>query len=514
MPAAVETHPLDGPRDVAAKWITEQLDKGVDIWRDCWLRSGRNPWMFVCGVLGVRPYDKDGPQGHNAPAMLEQWQDEFLWGDNFFADAEGKQTNNPRHSIVSGHGVGKGATIAFLSLWFPLTHVDAKAVLTANSQDQLRDNNWPEIRKWAAKLPDMLRAQLQIDEERLYVKAAPELSFLVRRTASKANPEALQGIHAKHVLYLIDEASGIAEVVFEVAQGSLSTDGAIAVMFSNGTRASGFFFDSHHSGRHRWRCRRVNCEDVPRAKSHIAEIIEKYGKGSNKYRVRVSGEFPTKDDDTVIPLEWVEGAKGRLVLPAPFRPIWGLDVARFGDDRCALAKRRANVLVEPLKTWGKTELDVTAGKVVAEWNKTPVEDRPSQINVDVIGLGAGVLVLLRAAGLPAVGVNVAESAAEAEEYFRLRDELWFRGREWFRDGSACIPKMGCEGLASELVSTTYDFSIKGQHVVESKKDQKKRVGRSPDEADAFLLTFYGTPVLMESVLKRRRSAAVERPPGL
>ena len=187
-------------------------------WLIAWMASGKNPLLFATDVLGFLlpgvPNPDDKPQ-------LEQWQYEFL--RDFHVGPDGKPTDDPRHSVRAGHGVGKGVIIAILALWFVLTHHDSKAVLTANSQDQLRDNNWPEIRKWHKRLPLELQRQVQIDEERLYIKAAPEMAFVVRRTASKTNPEALQGIHAKHVLYLVDEASGIPDIVFEVAQGSMST---------------------------------------------------------------------------------------------------------------------------------------------------------------------------------------------------------------------------------------------------------------------------------------------------
>src|SRR3954471_20744026 len=89
--------------------------------------------------------------------------------------------------------------------------------------------------------------------------AGPRRAFAVRRTASKDNPEALQGFHAEHLLFLIDEASGIPDIVFEVGIGALSTPGAKVVMAGNPTRTSGFFYDTHHSLRDRWHTMHVNC---------------------------------------------------------------------------------------------------------------------------------------------------------------------------------------------------------------------------------------------------------------
>lgn len=469
-------------------------------WEDAWLASDGDPLMFATGVLGFAlPNETPAP----GQPQLEQWQYEFL--RDFYLDPAGKATDSPRHSIRAGHGVGKGVIIAILALWFPLTHYDAKAVLTANSQDQLRDNNWPEIRKWHAKLPDALREKLQVDEERMYVTAAPEMAFVVRRTASKSNPEALQGIHAEHVLYLVDEASGIIDIVFEVAQGSMSTKGAMSCLFSNPTRSSGFFFDTHHKLRSHWRCKVVSSEDVPRARGHIQEIIDGYGKGSNKYRVRVLGEFPTADDDTVIPLELVERARGRNVEKLDVRPVWGVDCARFGDDASALAKRQGNVLLEPVKEWHGKDTMQLVGIIVDEWLRTDEEQRPAVIFVDVIGIGSGVVDRLKELDLEdtsIVGINVAEAAANDDKYYRLRDELWFKGREWFAAMNCCIPTND-EKLISELTVVTFDFHSNGSQVVESKKMLRKRQIPSPNKADAFLLTMARADIKKKKIVSDR-----------
>jgi phage terminase large subunit len=464
---------------------------GVPAWQVAWLGSHRNPWLFATGVLGILPYGAPNPDPANV-IQLEKWQDEFLRPENFFTDPDGKPSDNPRHSVRAGHGVGKGFVIAILGLWFVCCHEDAKSVLTANSQDQLRDNNWPELKKVGRMLPEALRAQLQIDEERIYVKHAPELAFIVRRTASRSNPEALQGIHAKHVLYLIDEASGIFEMVFEVAQGSLSTKGAIACLFSNPTKPAGFFFDTHNKLRAMWKCRRVSSEDVPRARGHIEDIIKAYGKDSNRYRVRVMGEFPTKGDDTVIPLELVEAAKGRQIEVSDVYPVWGLDVARFGDDRTVLTKRMGKTLLEPPIIWKNLNSTQIAGRVLAEYAKTMNDMRPEEVCIDVIGYGSGVIDQLDKDGSALRGkitsVNVSENAAVDPENHRLRDELWWKGRQWFEAMDCSIPATGCEDLIVELTAPTYDFTDAGKRIVARKKDMKKDIGWSPDIADSFLLT--------------------------
>lgn len=459
----------------------------IPAWQRAWVGSRDNPKLFVTGVLGVLPYGADNPIGE---PQLEQWQDTAL--DEIAV--------HDRVSIRSGHGVGKTAFISWLILWFVLTRLDCKVPVAANTQNQLRDVVWPEVKKWWRRLPEPLQRQVDVLAERVVLKADPEASFAVARTASKDNTEALAGFHAHWLLFLLEEASGIPDTVIEVAMGALSSKGAKAVAIGNPTKASGFFYDTHHKLRDSWRTLKVSSEDVPRARGHIADIISMYGKGSNKYRVRVEGEFPNADDETVIPLELVEGARNREVATTQFVPVWGVDIARHGDDRCALAKRRGNTLTEPVTWWGGVDLTVTAGKIRRMWEDCLIDDRPSEILIDSIGLGAGVLDMLREQGLPVRGVNVGETPSADDQYARLRDELWFKGRAWFHGRDVKIP--ADEALIAELTAPTYDFTSNGKIVVEPKKEMKKRGLRSPDLADAFLLTFAGG--LDRKVEKRRR----------
>jgi hypothetical protein len=129
--------------------------------------------------------------------------------------------------------------------------------------------------------------------------------------------------------------------------------------------------------------------------------------------------------------------------------------------------------------------------------------------VDVIGLGAGVVDRCKELGLPVRGVNVAEANASDDHCMRLRDELWWKGREWFESKDCSIPND--TALISELVVPTYDHHSSGRVVVESKRDMKKRVPEmgSPDIADAFLLTFAGSQYRKAPI---RRGPLVSRNP--
>lgn len=479
-------------------------------WQQMVLRWRSSPLDFVLeAIFNItadtwKPWKPGSPRPAEAPEGPELWQGALL-KDVGDAITEGRR----RFSVRAGHGVGKTSIEAWLILWFVLFHRNLKVPVTANSQDQLRDVVWAEVTRWHRELPKFLRDMIEINAERIFVKADPDGAFAVARTARPERPEALQGFHAETLSFFIEEASGIEEVIFETAGGALSSEDSWVFMFANPTRTSGYFYRSHHENRASWRTYHVPCQASYRVSPNYAgTIAQEYGIDSNVYRVRVLGEFPLTEDDSVISLGLVEAAVAREVGPVDAGIVWGLDVARFGDDSTALAKRRGNVLLEPVREWRKIDLMQVCGIVYREFRETPPEKQPTSINVDVIGLGAGVVDRLTELGLPVYGVNVGEAAAlDPTRFMRLRDELWFRAKEWFDARDCTMPRD--QGLIGELTVPKYKIESSGKIKVESKDDMKKRGVKSPNKADAFCLTFAGGDV---PVVARRFTAVSDYDP--
>jgi hypothetical protein len=398
-----------------------------------------------------------------------------------------------RISVRSCHGPGKTAVAAWIASHHQLFCYPQKTAVTAPSSGQAFDSFYAELRHWIMRLPEDVRGLLEVKTDRVELKASPESSFLVVKTARRENPEALQGIHAEHVLLIADEASGVDESVFEAAGGSMSGRNAITLLIGNPTRTSGTFYDSHHSQRAGWKTHHVGWRDSPRVDpAYEREVREQYGEDSNVYRVRVLGEFADEDVNVVIPQELVLASVERDIRVNPAGVVvWGVDVARGGRDRSALCKRRGNVVVEPVKTWRTDDLMVLSGYLMKEYRDTAPSERPVDILVDAIGLGAGVVDRLREVGAPVRGVNVAESPAfdGGQRYRNLRTELWYRAAEWFSQKMCRLPND--PQLIQELSWPLAQFSSDGQKLqVEPKDETKKRHrGKSPDVADAFVLTF-------------------------
>jgi hypothetical protein len=423
------------------------------------------PVAFVEEVLGVTP---------------DPWQRRLL---ELLAAGERKI------SVRSGHGTGKSTVASWAMLWFMLTRVPVKVVVTAPTASQLFDALFGECRRWAKLLPPAVAELLEIKSDRIELKASPEEAFISARTSRAEQPDALQGIHAEYVLLVVDEAPGVSEAVFESAGGSMSGHNATTLLLGNPTRTQGYFYDTFHRLSGEWENLHVSCLDSPRvSEDYIAEMSSRYGEGSNAYRVRVLGEFPVADDDTLIGLELAQSAVDRDVVQNPGAPVlWGLDVARFGADSSALCKRQANVVVAPVKTWKGLDLMALTGAVMHEWESTDHRDRPVEILVDSIGLGAGVVDRLRELKLPARGINVGESPAFKGQYMNLRAELWGKAKAWLEARDCKLPRD--ERLVNELSSPRYSFMSNGKLRLEGKDDMKRRGLASPDVADAFVLTF-------------------------
>jgi hypothetical protein len=450
-----------------------QAQAVFNAWHD---RYRNEPVLFVREVLGAEP---------------DPWQQDVL-----NAIARGDRGI----SIRSGNGVGKTACLAWAVVWHILCRFPQKTACTAPTSPQLFDALVPEVFGWIRRLPPLLQQCLHMTSERIEHSANPDESFVSFKTSRPETPEALAGVHSQgSVLLIADEASGIPDPVFESASGSMSDHNACTVLAGNPVRTTGMFYDTHNSANHLWTTFQVNGEDVERVdRRFIQGAADQYGIESNYYRIHVLGEFPKSDDDAVIPRDWMEAALTRKVDALDVREIWGLDCAGGGADNWALARRKGNVLAEPVVIKGGMEPMQGVGWVKSLWDKIPfAKDRPTEICIDSIGVGAGVAGRLQEMGIPARSVNVSESPALEDRYLNLRAELWFAAREWFerRDCNLC----GDKRLGNQLVLFHYFPTSNNLNQIEPKEKVKKNnKGRSPDEADAFVLTFAGYAISASS----------------
>jgi len=435
-------------------------------------------------------------------SLFERWHDDpdqfdrDIWPDalpeKWQTEASGLIVKHDRVAIRSGHGVGKSAWLARRIIWWGMTRHPWKVGCTAPSSSTMFDALWSELAKWHSKMPEPLKAQFEWKSDRFDWVKAPAISYAVAKTARRETPEALAGLHSENMLFIIDESPGVDDIIFETARGTMSTIGAKTIMTGNPTRTSGYFYDAFHKNRNYWATMKVASQDSTRCNlKELEQWKEEYGEDSNFYRVRALGEFPTAEDGVIIPLYLVEDAVKRDVEQVPSEEVWGLDVSGSGADFCALAKRRGNIMPEPIKVWRSDDTMVSVGKVMAEYRDAV--KKPVQVCVDSNGIGAGVAHRLAEQGVPVHCVNVSESHSSNDRYLRLRDEMWERARNWFYGRDVKIADD--QPFIGEITRIKWALSSNGKMKAMSKYDMKlappRGIGKSPDRSEAFCFTFMG-----------------------
>ena len=378
------------------------------------------------------------------------------------------------------------AMAAWTITWFCNTRAPFKCAVTAPSAPQLFDVLVPETRKWFERLPKAWNQLWDMTSDHIRLKSDQEC-FITFRTSRPETPEAMAGLHSTNILLVADEASGVDEAVYEAAGGSMSSPGAITLLIGNPTRSTGFFWRAHTLERDRWHCMAVSCLDSPRvSRDYIDEMARRYGENSNAWRIRVLGQFPQAEDDTLIPAELVDSAMQRDVPLDEKAPlIFGVDVARYGNDASCLVKRQGYCVVEPPRRWRNISTMQLAGAIKDEYEMS-FGNKPKLIVVDSIGIGAGVVDRLHEQGLPVLGVNVGEQSSTKERFMRLRDEMWFQCKEWLGTRRVRLPKD--DQLRDDLCGPKFTFTSDGRIQVESKERMRARGLPSPDAADALILS--------------------------
>ncbi|MBD8007451.1 AAA family ATPase [Bacillus norwichensis] len=410
---------------------------------------------------------------------------------------------HPFVSVRSGQGVGKTGLEAVTAIWYLCFRPNPKVVCTAPTRQQLNDVLWAEIAKWLES--SMVKNFLKWTKTKVYMIGNEERWFATARTATK--PENMQGFHEDHMLFIVDEASGVADDIMEAILGTLSGAENKLLMCGNPTRTSGVFYDSHHRDRADYKTHKVSSWDSSRAsKENIERLIRKYGEDSDVVRVRVYGEFPKSEPDTFIHLEKVEAAvmrevymdeAGNRIIPEEARLEFGVDVARYGDDETTIVPRIGN-LVPFLKTYNKQDTMTTAGHVIKLAKELMLEyGRPScVIKIDDDGVGGGVTDRLReivyeeGLYIDVIDCHNGGAALNSEHYFNWGSESWATIRDYLHDGEIQIPND--EDLIGQLSTRKYRVTSKGKIQLESKDEMKKRGLRSPDRADALVLAFAKT----------------------
>lgn len=429
---------------------------------------------------------------------IREWQAELL--ADIRVHLRNPKTRHQPFNLAraSGHGIGKSAVVGMVLDWGLSTFPDSRAVITANTETQLRTKTVPEVSKWfnrsITKPMWTVNATSIISTQKGHEKTW-RADFI---PWSENNTEAFAGLHneGRRIILIFDEASAIADMVWEVAEGALTDENTeiLWFCFGNPTKSTGRFHRCFTRDRHRWHSKHIDSSTVEGTnKTLFADWRKAYGFDSDFYRVRVRGQFPRTGSMQFISGEIVERAKVRSVdVPFGSPKLMGVDVARFGDDATVIARRHGRKVEELHKFRGLDTMETAA--VVATLIRETV---PDAVFVDGVGIGAGVVDRLNQLGFNVIEVNAGSKPDEEnkETHYNKRVEMWDRMRQWLE--GADIPDD--QELHDDLISPEYGYDNKMRMQLEKKEDMKKRGLASPDCADAIALTFaYKTPPLKVS----------------
>jgi hypothetical protein len=293
------------------------------------------------------------------------------------------------------------------------------------------------------------------------------------------------------------------------------TDGEpMQFLFSNFTKASGYFYDSHTTLRHRFITKQIDSRTAAMTNNvEIAKWIEDYGLDSDYVKVRVLGEPPSASDKQFVATPLVTAAMDPLRQPVANlidAVIIGVDVARFGSDESAIVVRRGrDARSEPMLTFRNLDLTQLSYRVKS------LADRllPDAINVDGGGgFGGAVIDNLRNWNVQNVNeVHFGSTITPDNDYYDMASYMLGQIRDWLKQDGTCLQNDPV--LKRQLITREYKM-VEGKRgtaiKIESKDEMRAHVDKkeSPDRSDALGLTF-AVPVGPRNIEKTRAALTGE-----
>jgi hypothetical protein len=421
--------------------------------------------------------------------------------------------DNRRTTVRSCFGAGKSFTASRVAAWWIDTHLPGTAfvVSSAPTFPQVRAILWREIGRAHRKgrLPGRVTQTEWWLARDLAHRARPdpevgeELVAFGRKPAAYDSGVAFQGIHAPAgVLVIFDEAAGIPSELWDAAEGLLADRFSRILAIGNPDDPSSRFARTHqpNSG---WHSIKISAFDTPALTKEptgpgvtdglvselwVEERRRDWGENHPLWQSRVLAEFPDQADDTVIALSWATAAAARELDPPEGPPTLGVDVARYGRDRSVIAAAWGPVVSIERVMNGADVVEVT-GQTKEAARRLDAQ----RIQVDGVGIGAGVVDLLRAQlpGVEVVDMQAGQRATDPERFVDRRAEWWWALRERAEAGDLDLPDD--EVLLAELTGPKYSFDARGRIRVESKDHMRDRGLESPDLGDAVIMALAPPP---------------------
>ena len=419
--------------------------------------------------------------------------------------------HSPRMAMKACAGPGKTATLAWIGWNFMLTRPHPIGGAASVSGPNLKANLWTELSRWRGRSP-LLMHLFEQTSQKLFCKDHPDTWKIEARSYPQSADatqigNALAGLHGPYVIWLLDETGDMPDSVMPVCEGIFagSPIEAHIVQAGNPTMLAGPLYRAATVARRLWKMIEITADPddpkrTPRVSvEHARAMIEQYGRDNPWVKVRIFGEFPPSSLNALIGPDEVSAAMKRHWREHEIggaSRVLGVDVAQYGDDSSIIAPRQG-IQMFPLMRYRNISSTQGAGQVsrkMTDWNA----DACFIDNTG--GFGAGWIDQLILLGKTPIGVHFAQEANHKERYFNKRAEMAFEFVQWIKQGGALVEDAN---LLAALTQTTYTF--KGDRLMlEPKAEVKVKLGYSPDEFDACMLTFAEpvTPKARQRIIHR------------
>jgi len=404
---------------------------------------------------------------------------------------------NRKTAIRSCHDSGKTFIDARIGLLYLITNENSLVVTTAPSWTQVKEILWREIgsaynSSIASIGGSLTTTKLDFGDDWFAIGLSTRKEGDATDVADR-----MLGFHSKtgKILVIVDEGSGVKEPVWGAIDGLLTSSKAQLLASGNPYSKTGSFAKLFSSkGVYKIHIQDTDIPNIKENKIIIPglmsplypnEMAEKYGESSNLYKIKVKGEFPSTEKDTLVSIDQIEKAFIRE-QDATGKKMLGVDVARYGDNFTVLLVRQGKKILSKEK-YPKTSVPETIALVKRKIESASID--PVNVEIDDVGLGGGVVDGLQQDDYNVNGVNAGAVADDDEHYSNIRAENYWAIKDWIK--TADIPK---DDDYYQLGNIKYKWKSdkKGQLLIESKKDMIKRGVESPDVADALMLTFTGS----------------------
>lgn len=398
-------------------------------------------------------------------------------------------------SIMAGRGVGKDFITALTILWFSMVWPGARVLATGVTGKHLRSVLWAEIGKIMtlsrridpkdSMSPTILQETYEWQTERISHTGDStviiEAVTINNKSSDSEQAQALSGRHADFMLICVDEADAVPRCVMENLEPTMTGKMNIALMIFNPMSNTSYAVNSHtdENVSDKWVKLRWSGEESEIVSADFIEGYKKYGTESNVYRVNVLGLPPVADDGGLIPWGWLMEARGREFDVESEPVIFGVDVSGGGDKSC-ICVRQGNKVTSFITSNIKDQMEL------ADWIFVTMEHEGAAVSVvDIIGLGQGCYDRLRQMGANVRPYDSRNKAQDTTRFANKRSESFCRLREFFQEKSISIPDD--EDLIKQLATICVDPEKK--NLVDSKQVIRRKIGRSPDEADSMSMAF-------------------------